>query len=46
MRASRGMGDINPSKMPKKKVIQRKDNPDAVNFYKKGGAVKKKSRKK
>jgi len=39
MRASRGMGDINPSKMPKKKVIQRKDNPDAVDMYKKGGSV-------
>lgn len=39
MRASRGMGDINPSKMPKKKVIHRKDNPDAVDMYKKGGAV-------
>lgn len=31
------MGDINPSKMPKKKVIQRKDNPDAVAMYKEGG---------
>ena len=39
MRASRGMGDINPSKMPKKKIIQRKDNPDAVVFYAKGGQV-------
>ena len=39
MRASRGMGDINPSKMPKGKVIRRKDNPDAVDYYKKGGKV-------
>lgn len=39
MRASRGMGDINPSKMPKKKVIQRKDDPNAVDFYKEGGSV-------
>lgn len=39
MRASRGMGDINPSKMPKGKVIQRKDNPDAVDMYKEGGTV-------
>lgn len=39
MRASRGMGDINPSKMPKKKVIERRDNPDAVDMYKKGGKV-------
>jgi len=38
MRASRGMGDISPSKMPKKpKVITRKDNPDQVDFYAKGG---------
>jgi len=39
MRASRGMGDINPSKMPHKKVIHRKDNPDAVAMYAKGGEV-------
>ena len=39
MRPSRGMGDINPSKMPNKKVIRRKDNPDSVNFYEKGGKV-------
>jgi hypothetical protein len=37
MRASRGMGAINPSKMPKGKVIHRKDNPDAVSMYKEGG---------
>jgi hypothetical protein len=41
MRASRGMGAILPSKMPKGKVIHRKDNPDAVDFYKKGGKVSK-----
>lgn len=41
MRASRGMGAINPSKMPKGKVIHRRDNPDAVDFYKKGGKVSK-----
>ena len=39
MRASRGMGAIAPSKMPKGKVIHRKDNPDAVDLYKKGGKV-------
>ena len=40
MMASRGMGDIRPSKMPDKaKVIQRTDNPDAVDLYKKGGQV-------
>jgi hypothetical protein len=42
MRASRGMGAINPSKMPKKKVITRKDNPDQVNYYAEGGKVKSK----
>lgn len=41
MRASRGMGAINPSKMPKGKVITRKDNPDQVDFYKEGGKVSK-----
>jgi len=40
MRASRGMGDINPSKMPGKKTIKRKDNPDSVDMYKKGGWIK------
>ena len=39
MRASRGMGAVNPSKMPHKKVIHRKDNPDAVDMYAKGGEV-------
>jgi len=37
MRASRGMGDINPSKMPGKKMIKRKDNPDDVEMYAGGG---------
>ena len=37
MMASRGMGDINPSKMPGKKTIHRKDNPNDVSVYKKGG---------
>ncbi len=41
MRASRGMGDISPSKMPEKKTITRKDNPNKVSMYKKGGKVKK-----
>lgn len=39
MRPSRGMGDIAPSKMPKGKVIHRKDDPNKVDFYKKGGKV-------
>ena len=37
MRASRGMGAINPAKMPKAKTIYREDNPDAVDMYAKGG---------
>ena len=37
MRASRGMGDINPSKMPKAKKIIRKDNPEDVEMYAGGG---------
>ena len=37
MRASRGMGAISPSKMPKAKTIRRKDNPDEVLMFKQGG---------
>ena len=39
MMASRGMGDINPSKMPKGKTITRKDDPNKVEMYAKGGKV-------
>jgi hypothetical protein len=39
MMASRGMGDINPSKMPGKKVIHRKDKPQDVAMYAEGGKV-------
>ena len=39
MMASRGMGDISPSKMPSKKTIHRKDKPQDVSLYKKGGEV-------
>lgn len=39
MRASRGMGAINPSKMPGKKTIQRKDDPNSVEVFKKGGWI-------
>jgi len=39
MIASRGMGDISPSKMPGKKTITRKDNPNKVEVYKKGGPI-------
>jgi hypothetical protein len=40
MMPSRGMGAINPSKMPGKKTIKRKDSPQNVGLYKKGGSVK------
>jgi hypothetical protein len=40
MRASRGMGAINPSKMPKAKTITRKDDPNEVKMYAKGGESK------
>jgi len=39
MMASRGMGAIRPSKMPKKKVIHRTDNPNDVDMYADGGEV-------
>ena len=39
MMASRGMGDIAPSKMPKGKTITRKDDPNKVEMYKRGGKV-------
>jgi hypothetical protein len=42
MMASRGMGDISPSKMPKGKKVVRKDNPNDVEVYKKGGETKSK----
>ena len=46
MRPSRGMGAILPSKMPGKKVIHRKDNPNDVDLYAEGGEVWDKSRPK
>ena len=42
MRPSRGMGDINPSKMPGKKTIKRKDDPNKVSMYAEGGKTKSK----
>jgi hypothetical protein len=33
------MGVVNPSKMPKKKVIRRKDDPNSVDMYADGGGV-------
>jgi len=41
MMASRGMGNINPSKMPKGVKKARRDNTDFTQ-YKEGGAVKSK----
>jgi hypothetical protein len=40
MMSSRGMGAINPKKMPGKKVIHRKDKPQDVNMYAEGGQLK------
>lgn len=40
MIASRGMGAINPSKMPKAKTIKRKDKPQDVTMFKEGGQSK------
>ena len=40
MRACRGMGAINPSKMPGAKTIRRKDNPDEVTMFAAGGESK------
>ena len=40
MRASRGMGDMKASKMPKGKKVIRKDNPNVVTEYAKGGSAK------
>jgi len=39
MMASRGMGAISPSKMPKGKKIERKDDPNTVDMYAEGGHV-------
>ena len=41
MRFSRGMGAINPSKMPKAKSIVKRDGDEPVKVYKRGGKVKK-----
>ena len=40
--SSRGMGAINPKKMPGKKVIHRKDKPQNVDMYAEGGKTKSK----
>ena len=41
MMASRGMGAIRASKMPKKKIIERKDDPNQVEMYADGGSTDK-----
>jgi hypothetical protein len=39
------MGAIKASKMPKKKVITRKDDPNQVDYYAAGGSVKPRKKK-
>jgi hypothetical protein len=39
MMASRGMGAISPSKMPRAKTVERKDDPNKVTMYAEGGKV-------
>lgn len=39
MRPARGMGAVAPSKMPKPKQVVRKDNPNEVSEYAKGGWI-------
>ena len=46
MMASRGMGAVAPSKMPGKKTITRKDDPNRVEVYAKGGEIWDKARPK
>ena len=41
MLACRGMCDMKASKMPGKKIVKRKDNPNDVVVYAKGGQAKK-----
>jgi len=42
MMSSRGMGAMNPKKMPGKKTIKRKDDPNKVAMYAEGGKTKSK----
>ncbi len=39
MRSCRGMGAVAPTKMPKPKQVVRKDKPQDVTVFKKGGEV-------
>ena len=43
MRPARGMGAVAPSKMPKPKKVVRKDKPQDVTVFKKGGKVAEKA---
>ena len=45
MGASRGMGDINPSKMPGGKKKSRRDNTDFTKYSKGGKATAKRKQK-
>lgn len=40
MRASRGMGAIAPSKMPKGRTVTKRDGDEPVSVFKKGGMAK------
>jgi hypothetical protein len=39
MMSSRGMGKVDPSKMPGKKMVTRKDDPNQVAMYAEGGHI-------
>ncbi len=39
MRPSRGMGAVAPSKMPKRRTVIRKDDPNKVDLFADGGKV-------
>lgn len=39
MRASRGMGVISPAKNPKRKTVVKRDGPEPVALFSKGGKV-------
>ena len=45
MRPCRGMGAVNPSKMPKARVVKKRDGNLPVDVYKRGGAIKPKAKK-
>lgn len=45
MRPSRGMGAMAPAKMPKGNKITRKDDPNKVSVFKRGGKTQPKAKK-